>query len=139
MKLGEVFENPADALLDPQTKFWQDGQEIPVQAVPTEMLTADKVAVLDEDGTLHVLIAPDVTGAQEAIDSLRTEVAEVDQLGVTALGQAAGLLPETSLDLIESALSRLNRIRRRWITTPGINSGPACSARPPTRARWIPA
>lgn len=107
VKLGEVFQNPADALLDPKTKFWQDGQEIPVQAVPTELLTADKVAVLDEDGTLHVLIAPDVTGAQEAIDSLRTEVAEVDQLGVTALGQAAGLLPETSLDLIESALSRL--------------------------------
>lgn len=107
VKLGEVFQNPADALLDPQTKFWLDGQEIPVQAVPTEMLTADKVAVLDEDGTLHVLIAPDVTGAQEAIANLRAEVAEVDQFGVTALGKAAGLLPETSLDLIESALSRL--------------------------------
>jgi len=107
VKLGEVFQNPADALLDPQTKFWQDGQEIPVQAVPTEMLTADKVAVLDEDGALHVLIAPDVTGAQEAIANLRAEVAEVDQFGVTALGKAAGLLPETSLDLIESALSRL--------------------------------
>ena len=107
VKLGEVFQNPADALLDPQTKFWQDGQEIPVQAVPTEMLTADKVAVLDEDGTLHVLIAPDVTGAQEAIANLRAEVAEVDQFGVTALGKAAWLLPETSLDLIESALSRL--------------------------------
>ncbi len=107
VKLGEVFQNPADALLDPQTKFWRDGQEIPVQAVPTEMLTADKVAVLDEDGTLHVLIAPDVTGAQEAIANLRAEVAEVDQFGVTALGKAAGLLPETSLDLIESALSRL--------------------------------
>ena len=107
VKLGEVFQNPADALLDPQTKFWQDGQEIPVQAVPTELLTADKVAVLDEDGTLHVLIAPNVTGAQEAIANLRSEVAEVDQLGVSALGKAAGLLPETSLDLIESALSRL--------------------------------
>lgn len=107
VKLGEVFQNPADALLDPKTKFWQDGQEIPVQAVPTERLTADKVAVLDEDGTLHVLIAPDVTGAQEAIANLRAEVAEVDQFGVTALGKAAGLLPETSLDLIESALSRL--------------------------------
>ena len=107
VKLGEVFQNPSDALLDPKTKFWQDGQEIPVQAVPTEMLTADKVAVLDEDGTLHVLIAPDVTGAQEAIASLRAEVAEVDQFGVTALGKAAGLLPETSLDLIEAALSRL--------------------------------
>ncbi|MFR6102048.1 MAG: phage tail tape measure protein [Christensenellales bacterium] len=107
VKLGEIFQNPADALLDPQTKFWQEGQEIPVQAVPTELLTADKVAVLDEDGTLHVLIAPDVTGAQEAIANLRSEVAEVDQLGVSALGKAAGLLPETNLDLIESALSRL--------------------------------
>ena len=107
VKLGEVYENPEEALLDPQTKFWQDGQQIPVEAVPTELLTADKVAVLDEDGALHVLIAPDVTGAQEAIDSLRTEVAEVDQLGVTALGKATGLLPETSLDMIESALSRL--------------------------------
>ena len=107
VKLGEVFQNPADALLDPKTKFWQEGQEIPVQAVPTELLTADKVAVLDEDGTLHVLIAPDVTGAQEAIANLRSEVAEVDQLGVSALGKAAGLLPETNLDLIESALSRL--------------------------------
>ena len=66
-------------------------------AVPTEMLTADKVAVLDEDGTLHVLIAPDVTGAQEAIDELRTEVAEVDQLGVTALGKATGLCPRRTL------------------------------------------
>ena len=74
VKLGEVFQNSADALLDPKTTFWQDGQEIPVQAVPTELLTADKVAVLDEDGTLHVLIAPDVTGAQEAIANLRAEV-----------------------------------------------------------------
>ena len=38
--------------------------------------------------------------------NLRTEVAEVDQLSVTALGKATGLLPATSLDLIESALSR---------------------------------
>ena len=29
VKLGEVFQNPADALLNPQTKFWQDGQETP--------------------------------------------------------------------------------------------------------------
>ncbi|MBQ7887120.1 MAG: phage tail tape measure protein [Clostridia bacterium] len=113
VKLGEVFANPSDALLDPQTKFWQDGQAIPVEAVPTELLTADKVAVLDEDGTIHVMIAPDVTGAQEAIDALRNEVAEVDQFGVTALGQAAGLLPTTSLDLIESALDRIETAKGR--------------------------
>ena len=113
VRLGEVYENPSDALADPGAKFWQDGQEIPVTAVPTEMLTADKVAVVDEDGTLHVLIAPDVTGAQEAIDELRTEVAEVDQLGVTALGKATGLLPETSLDMIEAALERIETAKER--------------------------
>ena len=64
---GRGLSKPRDVLLDPKTKFWQEGQEIPVQAVPTELLTADKVAVLDEDGTLHVLIAPDVTGAQEPL------------------------------------------------------------------------
>ena len=111
VRLGEVYADPQEALLDPQTTFWQDGQQISVEAVPKEMLTADKVAVLDEDGTLHVLIAPDVTGAQEAIDSLRTEVAEVDQYGVTALGRAAGLLPTTTLDMIESALTRIEEAK----------------------------
>ena len=113
VKLGELYENPQDVLLDPKTKFWQDGQEIPVEAVPTELLTADKVAVLDADGTLHVMVAPDVTGAQESIDKLRTEVAEVDQLGTTALGRAAGLMPATSLDMIDSALDRIETAKGR--------------------------
>ena len=113
VKLGELYENPQDVLLDPKTKFWQDGQEIPVEAVPKELLTADKVAVLDEDGTLHVMVAPDVTGAQESIDKLRTEVAEVDQFGTTALGRAAGLLPTTTLDMIDSALERIETAKGR--------------------------
>ena len=72
VKLGEIYQNPSDALLDPQTKFWQDGQEIPVEAVPTELLTADKVAVLDADGTLHVLIAPKITGTQAMANNHRS-------------------------------------------------------------------
>ena len=113
VKLGELYENPQDVLIDPKTKFWQDGQEIPVEAVPTELLTADKVAVLDADGTLHVMVSPDVTGAQESIDKLRTEVAEVDQLGTTAFGRAAGLMPATSLDMIDSALDRIETAKGR--------------------------
>ena len=113
VKLGEVYENPSDALLDPQTKFWQDGQQIPVEAVPTELLTADKVAVLDEDGTLHVLVAPDVTGAEEAIAGLRQEVAEIDQFGTMTLGKAVGLMPTTTLDMIDSALARIETAKER--------------------------
>lgn len=108
VKLGEVYENPSDALLDPQTKFWQDGQEIPVEAVPTELLTADKVAVLDADGTLHVLIAPKITGTQEAIDAISPLVDEVDQFGTTTLGMMVGMVPQTTMDLIGSAVSRIN-------------------------------
>ena len=67
LKLGEVYEDPSQALDDPNVKFWQDNVEIPVTSVPAEMLTADKVAVLDEDGTLHVLITPEVTGTPEAV------------------------------------------------------------------------
>ena len=127
VKLGELYENPQDVLLDPKTKFWQDGQEIPVEAVPKELLTADKVAVLDEDGTLHVMVAPDVTGAQESIDKLRTEVAEVDQFGTTALGRASGLLPTTTLDMINSALDRIETTKGRlgqwWSFLFGGDSG----------------
>ena len=108
VKLGEVYETPTDALDDPQTRFWQDGQEIPVEAVPTELLTADKVAVLDADGTLHVMIAPQITGTQEAIDTLSPLVDEVDQFGTTTLGMMTGMLPKTTMDLIGSAVSRIN-------------------------------
>ena len=67
LKLGEVYDDPSQALDDPNVKFWKDNVEVPVTAVPAEMLTADNVAVLDEDGTLHVLITPEVTGTPEAV------------------------------------------------------------------------
>ena len=108
VKLGEVYENPTDSLNDPQTQFWQNGVQIPIEAVPSELLTADKVAILSEDGTLHVLIAPEVTGTQEAIDAISPLVDEVDQLGVTAAGMWAGVMPATTMDLIGSAVSRIN-------------------------------
>ena len=58
VRLGEVYDDPSQALADTQARFWKDGVEIPASAVPEDLLTADKVAVLDEDGTLHVLITP---------------------------------------------------------------------------------
>ena len=71
VKLGEIYEDPADALSDPNATFWKDGVEIPVTAVPQELLTADKVAVLAEDGTMHVFITPELTGSPEAIEEAR--------------------------------------------------------------------
>ena len=88
-------------------KYWQNGMEIPVDMVPENAITPDTVATLDADGTLHVLITPEVTGTQEAVDSIRPLVDEVDQLGVTTAGLAIGLLPTTTMDQINSVLDRL--------------------------------
>lgn len=107
LRLGEVFTNPVDALKSDNVTFWKDGVEIPATLVPKEMLTPDKVAVLDEDGTMHILVTTEVTGSPEAVAELRKEVAEVDQLGVTALGMGAGIMPATTMDFIDSAIERI--------------------------------
>ena len=81
VRLGENYENPAEALLDPQTKYWQNGTEIPVTAVTEEMLTANSVAVLDKDGTMHILITPEVTGSQQALDAADALIHSTDHQG----------------------------------------------------------
>ncbi len=85
VRLSEAYEDPTGALHDPGVKFWKDGQEIPVSAVTEDMLKPEDIAVLDKDGTMHVLITAEVTGAPEAIAEMREQVAEVDQLGMTLL------------------------------------------------------
>ena len=88
-------------------KYWQNGVEIPVDMVPENAITPDTVATLDADGTLHVLITPEITGTKEAVDAIRPVVDEIDQLGVTTAGTVIGLLPTTTMDLIDSAIGRL--------------------------------
>ena len=108
VRLGELDEGELDQKINAgQVKYWQDGVEIPVDMVPENAITPDTVASLDADGTLHVLITPEVTGTQEAVDAIRPVVDEVDQLGVTTAGKAIGLLPTTTMDLIDSAIGRL--------------------------------
>ncbi len=128
VRLGEVFTDPGEALNAENVTFWQDGVEIPATMVPTEMLTPDKVAVLDEDGTMHILLTTELTGDKGVIENLRTEVAEVDSLGVTELGKAAGLLPVTIMGRVQAAVDRLksyektkdyNWIEKFWATLCG--------------------
>ena len=107
VRLKEVYEDPASALAEEGVRFWKNGEEIPVTAVTADMLTADDVAVLDKDGTMHILISTEVTGAPEAIAEMREQVAEVDQLGVTALGRAAGIMPTSLMGFIDAAEQRI--------------------------------
>ncbi|MBQ4265597.1 MAG: phage tail tape measure protein [Clostridia bacterium] len=109
VRLGEVSEDDLATLnANGKIKYWQDGIEIPVTAVPEGAITADTIATMDEDGTMHILISPQVTGTQEAIDAISPLVDEVDKLGVTAAGMWAGIMPATTMDLIGSAVNRIN-------------------------------
>ena len=108
VRLGELDEGELEQKINAgQVKYWQDGVEVPVDMVPENAITPDTVASLDADGTLHVLITPEITGTQEAVDAIRPVVDEVDRLGVTTAGKAIGLLPTTTMDLIDSAIGRL--------------------------------
>lgn len=101
--------NPSGVVNGQNVKFYGlDGIEIPATAVSTELLDASTLCVLDADGTLHVLVTPEITGSQEAVDAAAALVDEVDQLGLTALGPAAGIAPTTTMDMIASAMQRLN-------------------------------
>ena len=106
VRLSEAYEDPTGALHDPGVKFWKDGQEIPVSAVTEDMLKPEDVAVLDKDGTMHVLITAEVTGAPEAIAEMREQVAEVDQLGLTSLGKLI-VQPKTLMDYISQARAQI--------------------------------
>jgi len=109
VRLGEISDADLASLsADGKIKYWQDGIEIPVTAVPEGALTPDTIATMSEDGTMHILISPQVTGTQEAIDAISPLVDEVDQLGVTTAGMWAGIMPATTMDMIGSAVSRIN-------------------------------
>ena len=114
VKLSELYQDPSEALGEENVKFWKDGIEIPAKAVTTEMLKPSDLAVLDTDGTMHILITTEVTGAPEAIEDMREQVTEVDQLGMTAIGTAfTGIMPASLMDFISSAEERIKTAKER--------------------------
>ena len=108
VRLGKLPDGELDKLMsDGKVKFWKDGVEVPIEAVPDGTIDASTVASLDQDGTLHILITPEITGTKEAIDALSPVVDETDKLGVTMAGMWAGIRPATTMDKIDSALGRI--------------------------------
>lgn len=112
VRLSEVYEDPSGVLGESGVKYWKDGEEIPVTAVTSDMLRPEDVAILDKDGTMHILLTTEITGAPEAIAEMREQVAEVDQLGMTALGTAlTGIMPKSLMDYIDSAMQRIKNAK----------------------------
>lgn len=112
VRLSEVYEDPSSVLGESGVKYWKDGEEIPVTAVTSDMLRPEDVAILDKDGTMHILLTTEITGAPEAIAEMREQVAEVDQLGMTAIGTAlTGIMPKSLMDYIDSAMQRIKNAK----------------------------
>ena len=108
VRLGELPDGELDKLMaDGKVKFWKDGVEVPIEAVPDGTIDASTVASLDQDGTLHILITPEITGTKEAIDALSPVVDEVYQLGGTWKEALAGVRPTTTMDMVDSGLKRI--------------------------------
>ena len=116
VRLGELPDGELDKLMaDGKVKFWKDGVEVPVEAVPDGTIDASTVASLDQDGTLHILITPEITGTKEAIDALSPVVDEVYQLGGTWKETLAGVRPTTTMDMVDSGLKRIQSYPK-WLT-----------------------
>ncbi len=108
VRLGELPDGELDRLMaDDKVKFWKDGMEVPIEAVPDGTVDASTVASLDQDGTPHILITPEITGTKEAIDALSPVVDEVYKLGGTWQEAWAGIRPTTTMDMVDSALGRI--------------------------------
>ena len=128
VRLSEVYEDPSNVLGESGVKYWKNGEEIPVTAVTQDMLKPEDVAILDKDGTMHILLTTEVSGAPEAIDEMRHQVAEVDQLGMTAIGTAlTGIMPQSLLDYIDAAEKRIEKangsLNQWWNFIYGGNEG----------------
>ena len=128
VRLSEVYEDPSSVLGESGVKYWKDGEEIPVTAVSTDMLRPEDVAILDKDGTMHILLTTEITGAPEAIAEMRQQVAEIDQLGMTNLGTAlTGIMPTSLMGFIDAAEKRIEQakgsIDKWWNFIYGGNKG----------------
>lgn len=130
LRLSEAFQNPEDALKAENVTFWQNGVEIPASLVPKELLTPDKVAVLDEDGTMHILITPKIEGTAESVsaagEKLDASFVTTSVFGKTSQhdwGALNGLLGGSLIDWMHSFTAELkafDNYKGSWVTLWGL-------------------
>lgn len=112
IRLGELTDEELTAALSKgAVKYYNEtGLEIPASAVPTELLTPDKLVLLGEDGTLHVLVTPEITGTgvsvREAAQALEEAYVTTSVSGNTSKHNGGPLLNKilggSTMDWIKS-------------------------------------
>ena len=111
IRLGELTADEWTAALSTgAVKYYNEkGLEIPASAVPTKKLTPDTLVLLDEDGTLHVLITPETKGTKEAVEEAAEAVNEAyvttsvfGDVSKHDAGHLNGILGGSTMDWIKS-------------------------------------
>lgn len=135
IRLGELTADEWTAALSTgAVKYYNEkGLEIPASAVPTEMLTPDKLVLLDEDGTLHVLITPEPKGTKEAVEEAAEAVNEAyvttsvfGNVSKHDAGRLNGILGGSTMDWIKSFAAEaraLEKIKGTGLTLWGLLDG----------------
>lgn len=135
IRLGELTADEWTAALSTgAVKYYNEkGLEIPASAVPTEMLTPDKLVLLDEDGTLHVLVTPEPKGTKEAVEEAAEAVNEAyvttsvfGNVSKHDAGLLNGILGGSTMDWIKSFAAEaraLEKIKGTGLTLWGLLDG----------------
>jgi TP901 family phage tail tape measure protein len=136
IRLGELTDEELTAALSKgAVKYYNEtGLEIPASAVPTELLTPDKLVLLGEDGTLHVLVTPEITGTgvsvREAAQALEEVYVTTSVFGNTSKHNGGPLLGKilggSTMDWIKSFTAEaqaLNRLKGSGWTLWGLLDG----------------
>ena len=117
IRLGSLTEAEWESALGQnRVKYWKDGVEVDVSVAEAAGVDEKTLALItmNEDGTktYNVVIAAQVTGTEEAIDAVSALVDEEKKIDPTPLGMAAGILPATTMDLIDSAMKRIRSYQK---------------------------
>jgi TP901 family phage tail tape measure protein len=138
VRLGEVYQNPQDVLNAPGAKFYENGQEVPVGVVPKEKLTADTLFVLAADGTMHVLITPEVQGTPDSTQAAADLLKSTEHQG--SLG-AKWFGDDTLADVqrLNEYLTGINNEMNSWLNIGGWMNGWDRSAASGTISNYLDA
>ena len=115
VRLSDVTGDPSSLAGSENVNIWADGVKIPVTAQVLEKLSPDSVVALEADGTMHILITPEIRGTKEAVEQAGNAL-EKDFVTASIFGNASqhdwgilnGLLGGSMMDWVRSYTSELN-------------------------------
>ncbi|MEA5016943.1 MAG: phage tail tape measure protein [Candidatus Limiplasma sp.] len=137
VRVSEMYENPSDVLSSPGATFWEGGKEIPVNLVPANKIDASTLIAYGEDGTLHVLITPDIQGTTASVRQAAEQV--MNKYVTTAIfgnethsdwGWLNNLLGSdliTWMNGFNTELQSFERNKGSWLTLWGLLDGATLS------------